>query len=278
MGKSFGVLWHDRFGTEAPAGATNDPHPAIANLLAHRTHRRYAEDPIDEATLALLLAATLSAPSKSDLQQVSVIRIPDPKTRAAIAELIPSMPWIANAPEFFIFCGDNRRIRRICKMRGLKYANNTMDAVFNATIDAAIAMQTMICAAEIMGLGTCPISHVRDHVDTVADILAIPEGVFPISGLCLGHPGQEGFISLRLPPEASVHTNLYDDAGLEAEIDGYDRRRDARYSIPAEKYKYTEEFGTPDFYGWSADKARQMAVNDGQTMRTYLAAKGFTMA
>lgn len=278
MSTSFGALWHERFATEALDGAADTPDPALARLLSHRTQRRYTDQPIDEAMVSMMLACALSAPSKSDLQQVSIIRISDAGTRAGIAALIPSMPWIGSAPEFFIFCGDNHRIRRICELRGLTYANDTMDAVLNATIDAAIAMQAMIAAAEIAGLGACPISHVRDHVDTVADILSIPDGVFPISGLCLGHPAQEGFSSVRLPPSVTVHTDRYDDSHLADEIDGYDRRRDARYAIPAEKQKHTERFGTPDFYGWSEDKARQMALNDGQTMRAYLAAKGFTMA
>ena len=278
MSKSFGALWRDRFGTQARAGSDAGPDPAIARLLAHRTHRRFTDQPVAETMLAMLLASALSAPSKSDLQQVSIIRIRDPAQRAKIAALIPSMPWIGTAPEFFIFCGDNRRIREICRARGLNYANDTLDAVLNATIDAAIAMQTMTAAAEIVGLGTCPISHVRDHVDTVAEILAIPDGVFPISGLCVGHPAQDGYISLRLPPEITVHTDRYDDSALQAEISEYDRRRNARHAIPPEKYRRTEAFGTPAFYGWSEDKARQMAVNDGQTMRTYLTAKGFALA
>jgi len=278
MSKSFGALWRDRFATDAPAGEATVPDAALARLLAHRTHRGYTDQRIDEATVSTLLATCLSAPSKSDLQQVSIIRIQDHDTRAGIAALIPSMPWIGSAPEFFIFCGDNRRIREICRLRGLDYANNTMDAVFNATIDAAIAMQTMIAAAEIIGLGSCPISHVRDHIDMVAQMLSIPDGVFPISGLCLGHPSQDGFISLRLSPAATVHTDRYDDSDLTAQLDAYDRRRDAVYSIPADKYKHTDRFGTPVFYGWSEDKARQMALNDGQTMRSYLTDKGFDLS
>ena len=278
MSKSFGALWRERFATEAQHGASEMPDPALARLLAHRTHRRYTDQPIDEAMVSMLLGCALSAPSKSDLQQVAIIRIRDARTRTGIAALIPSMPWIAAAPEFFIFCGDNHRIRRICEMRGLSYANDTMDAVLNATIDAAIAMQAMIAAAEIAGLGACPISHVRDHVDTVADMLSIPDGVFPISGLCLGHPAQQGFTTVRLPPTVTVHTDRYDDSDLAAEIEAYDRRRDSRYSIPADKHKHTDRIGTPAFYGWSEDKARQMALNDGQTMRAYLAAKGFALA
>ena len=82
---------------------------------------------------------------------------------------------------------------------------------------------------------------------------------------------------MRLSPSATIHTDRYDDGGLGEEIDGYDRRRDARYSIPAEKYKHTDRFGTPEFYGWSEDKARQMAVDDGRTMRAYLEKAGFAL-
>lgn len=278
MDGTFGALWRDRFATEPPEGASAAPDPATARLLAHRTHRRYADRPVDEAAVAALLAAALSAPSKSDLQQVSILRIADPGLRARIAALIPAMPWIGAAPEFFVFCGDNRRIRRVCALRGLDYANDTMDAVLNAAIDAALAMQAMIAAAEIAGLGACPISHVRDHVERIAEMLEIPDGVFPISGLCIGHPAEEGFVSVRLPPSVTVHTDRYDDGALAEEIEAYDRRRDARYAIPAGKRKHVDLFGDPEFYGWSEDKARQMAVEDGRTMRAFLAARGFALA
>ena len=277
MGRTLDVLWRDRFALDNPALEGEAADPAVEKLIAHRTQRLYTDRPVPAPVLDALLAAALSAASKSDLQQVSMIRVRDRAIRERIGALIPAMPWIVQAPEFFIVCGDNRRIRRVCELRGLDFANDTMDAVLNATIDAAIAMQTMVCAAEIMGLGCCPISHVRDHVDTVAAMLEIPDHVFPIAGLCLGYPAREGFVSVRLAPSATVHVDRYDDSGLAGEIDGYDRRRDARYTIPPEKYKHAGRFGTPGFYGWSEDKARQMAVDDGRTMRAYLEKAGFAL-
>ena len=277
MGKTLDVLWRDRFALDNPALEGEAADPAVEKLLAHRTQRLYTDRPVPAAVLDALLGAALSAASKSDLQQVSMIRVRDRAIRERIGALIPAMPWIVQAPEFFIVCGDNRRIRRVCELRGLDFANDTMDAVLNATIDAAIAMQTLVCAAEIMGLGCCPISHVRDHVDALADMLEIPGHVFPIAGLCLGYPAREGFVSVRLAASATVHVDRYDDSGLAGEIDGYDRRRDARYTIPPEKYKHAERFGTPGFYGWSEDKARQMAVDDGRTMRAYLEKAGFAL-
>lgn len=278
MSKTLDVLWRDRFALDNAGLEGEACDPAVEKLLAHRTQRLYTDAPVPASVLDTLVGAALSAASKSDMQQVSLIRIRDRAVRERIGALIPAMPWIVQAPEFFIVCGDNRRIRRVCAFRGLDFANDTMDAVLNATVDAAIAMQTMVCAAEIMGLGCCHISHVRDHVDTIAEMLAIPDHVFPIAGLCVGYPAREGFASVRLAPAATVHVDRYDDSRLEDEVDGYDRRRDARYAIPAEKYKRVERFGTPEFYGWSEDKARQMAVDDGSTMRAYLEKAGFALA
>ena len=277
MGRTLDVLWRDRFALDNAALQGAGADPAVETLLAHRTHRLYADRPIPAPVLDTLLAAGLSAASKSDLQQVSLIRIADRAIRLRIGALLSSMPWIVQAPEFFVVCGDNRRIRRVCELRGLAYANDTMDAVLNATIDAAIVMQQMVCAAEIMGLGCCHISHVRDHVDEIAEMLKIPDHVFPIAGLCVGYPAREGFVSVRLAPSATVHVDRYDDSGLADEVDGYDRRRHARYAIPPEKYKHADRFGVPEFYGWSEDKARQMAVEDGRTMRAYLEKAGFAL-
>src|SRR5690348_13134560 len=86
---------------------------SLHRILARRTHRHYAPRPVPEGLIALLTAAALSASSKSDFQQASIIRVLDPEKRAALAALIPAMPWIGTAPVFFVFCGDARRLERI---------------------------------------------------------------------------------------------------------------------------------------------------------------------
>ena len=164
----------------------------------------------------------------------------------------------------------------MCALRGLPYENDTMDAVLNATIDAAIAMQQMVCAAEIMGLGCCHISHVRDHVDAIAEMLEIPGPRVPDIRALHRLPGARGLRQRPPLPSATIHTDRYDDGRLGDEINGYDRRRDRRYSIPAEKYKHPP-LRHAEFYGWSEDKARQMAVDDGRTMRVYLEKAGFAL-
>ena len=144
-------------------------------------------------------------------------------------------------------------------LRGKPVANGTLEGFFNASIDAALALQTMILCAESSGLGVCPISVIRNEADKVAEILELPDLVFPVAGLCLGYPSSEGFVSLRLPRDVTTHTDRYDDSALAASIDDYDRRRNAIHAIPKDQQRSNAEFGEAAFYGWSEDKARQAA-------------------
>ena len=152
-----------------------------------------------------------------------------------------------------------------------------LDAFFNATSDAALVLQNLIRAASAAGLGVCPISVIRNHATRIAELLALPDYVFPLAGLCLGWPSQGGFVSLRLPMALTVHVDRYNDTNLAAEIDGYDRRRDARHSIPENDWRQVERFGKPSFYGWSEDKARQVSVPERQDFGAFIRRRGFKL-
>jgi nitroreductase len=249
---------------------------ALHRILLRRTHRYYAPRPVAEALVALVTAAALSASSKSDFQQASIIRVVDPQKRAALAALIPAMPWIGAAPVFFVFCGDARRLERIGELHGHPEANGRLEGFFNAAVDAALVMQTFILAAETVGLGCCPISVIRNHADRVGEILELPDKVFPVAGLCVGWPANEGHISLRLPPAVTVHCDRYDDDALPGLVDAYDRARDRRHRLPREEQRNPARFGYAEFYGWSEDKARQAAQPEGGAFPPWLRRHGFT--
>ncbi|HJY49653.1 MAG TPA: nitroreductase family protein, partial [Stellaceae bacterium] len=224
-----------------------------------------------------LLGTAFSASSKSDFQQASVIRVKDRQRRDRLAALVPDMPWVGDAPVFLVFCGDAYRLERIGELRGHSNENGRLEGFFNAAVDAALVLQTFILAAETAGLGCCPISVLRNHADAVAEILGLPDKVFPVAGLCVGYPAAAGHVSMRLPLEATVHMDLYDGQGLAEAVDAYDRRRDARYSLPPEQQRSPDVFGHASFYGWSEDKARQAAQPEGQTFPAFLRTHGFTL-
>jgi nitroreductase len=277
MTDNYRAEWQARFGEMPDLALGEMVDPALQKILLRRTHRRYATRPVSEELLQLLLGASFSASSKSDFQQASVIRIAARDRRQRLAALIPDMPWIGLAPVFLLFCGDARRLERVGDLRGHPNNNGRLDGFFNAAIDAALAMQTFILSAEAVGLGCCAISAIRNHPDAVAEILELPDKVFPVAGLCLGYPAGEGFVSMRLPLSVTLHTDRYDDTHLGTEIDDYDRRRNARYSPPRDQQRAADIFGYADLYGWSEDKSRQAAAEpEGQSFSGYLRARGFS--
>ena len=147
----------------------------------------------------------------------------------------------------------------------------------NAAIDAALVLQTFILSAETAGLGCCPISVIRNHAGAVAEILGLPDKVFPVAGLCVGYPAAAGHVSMRLPLEVTVHIDHYNDGRPAEAIDAYDRRRDSRYSLPREQQRAPDLFGYSSFYGWSEDKARQAAQPEGEGFPTFLRKCGFSL-
>ena len=270
-------LIEKRFGLNTDAGRDMQGFDELTNILNHRSHRRYKDKPIPDKLLEVLLAAAFSAPAKSDLQQSSVVVIRDKEKQEAIADMIPAMPWLRTCPVLMIFLGDSRRIRRICEMRNKTFANDHLDAFLNAALDAGLVLMNFIRAAEAAGLGCCPISVIRNHIEEVAQLLELPDFVFPVAGMTAGYPSDDGYLSLRLPPAVNVHINTYNDAQLEQEIDSYDKRRDSIFSIPPDKQRKVEEYGVANFYGWSEDKARQVSSRERDQLATYLIKKGFNL-
>ncbi|WP_051482849.1 nitroreductase family protein [Thioalkalivibrio sp. HK1] len=252
-------------------------HSEIKGIAGHRSHRIFTDHKVPSALLRTLLAAAFSAPSKSDLQQSCVVHVIDPEIKAQVAALIPSMPWIADAPELLVFCADNRRIRRICEMRGIPFGNDHFDSVFNAAVDAALVIAGFVRAAQAAGLGCCPLSVIRNHALEVAGLLALPDHVFPVAGLVAGWPAQERKVVPRLPLEVFVHEDRYGDGDLKAQVDRYDARRHRLLPISPERRRDCERFGEVEFYGWSEDKARQVAETEREGFGDFLRSKGFRL-
>lgn len=265
-----------RFDDGDAEGDGVDAIPFLQQTLVRKTVRRYTDRMPSQGLLDLLTAAALSASAKSDFQQASILRVLDPDVRASIGAMFPAMPWIGAAPVFFVFLGDARRLERIGRLRDKPVDNGTLEGFFNATVDAALALQTFILAAESAGLGCCPISVIRNRIAEVGPLLGLPDRVFPVAGLCLGYAADEGHVSLRLPRTVTVHGDRYDDAALPEHVGVYDRRRHARHALSREQQRATTKFGVADFYGWSEDKARQAAEPEGAGFPVYLRSHGFS--
>ena len=264
-----------RYGMDIPGAEVPD---AIVPLLDRRVTRRYTDQDIPDSLLDALLAAAQSAPVKSDLQQYSVVVMRDKPRIKQIADWIGTMDWIATAPVFLVWCGDMRRGQRLCEMHAMPHANNNLDTFLNTAVDCSLAMGQFMAAAEAVGLGSCPISYVRSHIERVSPLLGLPNGVYPVAGLSVGWPQFRRPVSMRLPPSVVVHRERYDDTNMPSDVAAYDERRRARDPVAASGLKNNDVYPPRDGVGWSENVARQLSVPERFGFAAYLKTKGFDLA
>jgi nitroreductase len=275
---SINELVRARFGQASTVGKSVTANETLSNILSRRSHRAFKPEPVPRDLLDTLLATAFSAPSKSDLQQASVILVQDRAKQRRIAQLSAYTDWLADAPVFMVWCGDSRRIRKLAEWRGNAFANDHLDAFMNAAVDAGICMQTFIVAAESIGLGCCPVSQIRDQIEPLSQELALPEFVFPVAGLCLGWPQDLGSVNLRLPMTVTTHIDAYQDDNLVAEVSAYDRRREAIDKTPPQQQRMVKEFGVAPEYGWSENRTRQYSQPARQDFGAYIRRQGFDLS
>ena len=106
-------------------------------------------------------------------------------------------------------------------------------------------------------------------------MLELPEGVFPVAGLCAGYPAEAGRITPRLPLDVTVHVDRHDETGLKEKIEAYDRRRHAL--LPYRRQRDTDRYGKAERYGWSEDKARQCSVPEREDFGAFIRKQGFSL-
>jgi len=270
----------ERFGPDAADVELGNDTPTVQNQVATRgSVRKFRTDAVPYPTLRRLCALALCAPTKSDLQQRDIIIIDAPDLKSQITAMLTEGPlgqtWTADIPSLLIFCGNNRRQRRIHALREKPFVNDHLDAFFNAAVDAGIALSAFVIAAEAEGLGVCPISAVRNHSATLSQILKLPDHVFPVAGLAVGYPAETPKISMRLPLSVTVHRNTYQEGGVDDAIAEYDRRREEAQPYAAQRG--TKKFGLAETYGWSEDKARQYAQPERADFGAYVKRIGFKL-
>jgi len=281
--------WHDlferlrfRFGDSPHATEDDDwtrrrsaPPDLWAALSERGSVRAFQPEPPALGELHTMAALALAAPTKSDLQQRDIVAVTEPSQLARLKAVLANEAWVSGCPALIVFCADNRRQRILHELRGRAFANDHLDAFFNASVDAAIALATFVLVAEAAGFGTCPISAIRNRAEDASAILALPDHVFPIAGLAVGVPAETPKVSVRLPLSVTVHQDRFSAADPRAAIAGYDRRRAAVQ--PYEAQRDEERFGRTEPYTWSEDKARQYSLPERADFGAFVRAKGFVL-
>lgn len=196
----------------------------IESILNHRSIRSYTEEPIADDQLDLILKAAQAGPSSINGQQMSVIVITDTATKDKISTYAGGQPWISQAPIFLLFVSDFYRAKLAADKNGQDLViTSNMEGTLVGSIDVGIALGQTIAAAESLGFGTVCIGGVRRDPQGMIDLMDLPEYVYPLVGLCIGHPNKDHLPAMkpRLPKEAVIHKGKY-SRDLHTYLDDYD--------------------------------------------------------
>lgn len=223
--ESFRTAWKLRYGEEPLFD-----FPELASFLRHRSVRHFSSKPVPQELIQALVACAQSAATSSNLQLYSLISIQDPRRRDQMARLCADQHQIREASWFFAFIADHHRLKKAAERVGEKPAGLEYTEFYTmAAIDAALAAERMVCAAESIGLGICYIGALRNNPEGVKDLLQLPDGTFGLFGLCLGYPAEniQAEIKPRLAQSAVWFREVYDP---EVDVTEYDERMKAFYA------------------------------------------------
>lgn len=202
---------------ERPALRYDEPEvPDLTGWLARRaTVRQFDPDAeIPDEEVEELLDAGRKAPTSGTIQMYSFVWVRDPEMRATIHDLCDKgTSQVEEASHFLLVCIDLRRIRFLLNHRDRDFAISPVMGLLEGAIDASLAAQATMIAAESRGYGVCPIGNILNNLDGVARAVELPSGVLPIYGLCIGRPLGGGPMenAPRLPLDAIVHVDEYQD-------------------------------------------------------------------
>ncbi len=235
-------------------------------LMAHRSIRKFSDEPIDDGTIERIIAAGFAAATSSNLQGTTVIRVRDAETRRRIAELAGGQTYVETAGAFFVWCADLHRSAMACEIGGGAFEPGVTEHFVIATVDCALAAQNAVVAAESLGLGICYIGGIRNDPAQMTELLELPEQVMPLFGLCIGHPAQDPQRKPRLPLTITLKEERYDDSGDRVGIGEYDETMRAYYR---------ERTGGKVDRAWSTDMSALLGKESRPHMRGYLDSQGF---
>tara|TARA_B100001250_G_C19762732_1_gene773260 strand:- start:226 stop:1062 length:837 start_codon:yes stop_codon:yes gene_type:complete len=271
-------LYFNRYGKYSDKDFSKvDVSDFFNTIVSRASIRKFSKKNMPKELLTLLITAAQSAPSKSNLQQYSILVIQNKSIKKEISNLIGNTKWALTAPVFLLFLADIRRNIKITNHKGYNHKNNNVDTFMNGVIDAALSMQSMICASESIGLGVCPISMIRNIIEEVKTLCKLPKGVFPIAGLAIGWPDEKSPVSLRLPQDIVTHFNTYNEKNLIDKINEYDERVFKVAPIEESKQRHVDIYGVAKKGTWSENISRQLSVAERKDFKKWLNSNGFNL-
>ena len=218
----------------------------IKLMKAHTSVRRFKEQEIPQEDLYTILSAGQMASSWKNFQSYSVIVVRSQEKKDALFELVPQEAIRQSA--FLLFVGDLNRAEKGARLHTDVFQPQGVEGLLITSVDAALAGQNTLLAAESLGYGGVIIGLVRYKSVELAELFKLPDYTYPVFGIALGVPNQKHDVKPRLPLENVVFEEEYQEQSTEA-IETYDRVQTEYAGARATttwSQRLAEQFGNPE--------------------------------
>ncbi|EKN69330.1 nitroreductase [Neobacillus bataviensis LMG 21833] len=237
----------------------------IETILNHRSIRHFEDKPLTEEQIKTIVSCAQAAATSSFIQAYSIIGVKDPVKKKKLAELAGNQEYVEKNGHFFVFCADLYRHTIIGEKeeKNLEASLESTEKFMVALIDTALAAQNAVIAAESLGLGICYIGGIRNNLEEVKKVLAIPERVIPLFGLAIGYPATITGQKPRLPIEHVYHEDEY-----EQDKEVYLQQLNDYNEIIANYYQQRTDGIRKD--RWTEQMAAMLAKQNRMYMKDYI--------
>ncbi len=246
------------------------PSELIEFLSSHASVRKFTEQAITPEMERTICATAERSPTSSNLHAYSIITVRDRTTKEKLAVCCGNQSHVAACPLFLVFCADLYRLKRLTDQRDYSSHTDYAEMFIVATVDAALAADRALTAAQALGLGGVMVGGIRNKADEVAELLSLPQLVYPLMGMSLGYPAGPAQIKPRLPLAGLCFPEKYDDGVINGAVAEYDRiitESGILEGREVEKSRYPNFAGT---YSWSEHSARRLASDDNSVLRPHM--------
>ena len=219
----------------------------ITLMKSHTSVRRFKEEAIPQEDLNTILSAGQMASSWKNFQSYSVIVVRSQEKKEALYELVPQEA-IRQSSAFLLFVGDLNRAEKGARLHTDTFQPQGVEGLLITSVDAALAGQNTLLAAESLGYGGVIIGLVRYKSVELAELFKLPDYTYPVFGIALGVPNQQHDVKPRLPLEQVVFEEEYQEQTAEV-IEAYDRVQTeyaGERATTTWSQRLAEQFGQPE--------------------------------
>ena len=186
--------------------------PTIEELWKRKSVRAYTDRKITKEEKELILRSASEAASAGNQQMYTILDITDQKLKDTLTVTCDNQPFIAKAGLVLVFCIDFQKWYDTFRITGCDPRKPEAGDFLLAVLDAAIAAQNAVTAAESLGIGSCYIGDILERYEIHKELFHLPDYAVPVLMAVFGFPTEQQIERkkpARAPLSFLVHENTY---------------------------------------------------------------------